>query len=319
MTGRRTKLVIAAVALMATSAEGAAAQQPATFGGGRFPPSAAGPKGYVPTVGISLQPRGGRIAMRYDSSLACGRDVFDIVGRGEVPFDGTTFSLRGASIQNVARGRLAFEWTVNGKISGGIATGTLHVVGVRRISGRHGAARRSRTAPSRPRVAARRRAVPRGRSRWPLRRHELVRDRRRAPGADDAARDQGRPQDHRALDDGREVPPRRARVVRERHACLEGGNERGVRAQRALQRPLRRRARPLPDELRRARADRRGHRHAAAARPRLQPQRQKLRTRCDSGCAPGTRRPPPPPREARSQRRLRHPRANPRPAPGRSR
>ena len=154
MTGRRTKLVIAAAALMATGAEGAAAQQPATFGGGRFPPIAAAPKGYVPTVGISLQPRGARIAMRYDSSVRCGRDVFDIVGRGEVPFDGTTFSLRGASIQNVARGRLAFEWTVNGKINGGSATGTLHVVGVRRISGR---ARRCTAKPNRAfeaRVAA---------------------------------------------------------------------------------------------------------------------------------------------------------------------
>ena len=136
MTGRRTRLVVAAVALLATTgAEGAAAQQPATFGGGRLP-SAAAPKSYVPTVGISLQPRGARIAMRFDSSVACGRDVFDVVGRGEVPFDGTTFSLRGASIQNVARGRLAFEWAVNGQISGGSATGTLHVVGVRRISGR---------------------------------------------------------------------------------------------------------------------------------------------------------------------------------------
>ena len=69
MTGRRTKLVIAAMALTATGAEGAAAQQPATFGGGRLP-SAAAPQSYVPTVGISLQPRGARIAMRFDSSVA---------------------------------------------------------------------------------------------------------------------------------------------------------------------------------------------------------------------------------------------------------
>ena len=78
--------------------------------------------------------------------MLCGRDVFDVVGRRTVPFDGTTFSLRGASFQPVARGRLAFEWTFNGKISGGSATGTLHVVGVRRISGR---ARRCTEKPNR--------------------------------------------------------------------------------------------------------------------------------------------------------------------------
>ena len=49
---------------------------------------------------------------------------------------------------------------------------------------------------------------------------------------------------------------------------------RRVRAQRALRRPLRGRARPLPHALRRPLRGRGRERHAAPARPRLQPQRQ---------------------------------------------
>jgi hypothetical protein len=147
MKGRRTKTVVAAMVLTAAIADGAAAQAPPpTLGGGTLP-TAAQPTTYTPSVNLSLQPRGARVAMLFDSTVLCGRDVIDVSGSGDVPFDGTSFSFRGASVKRVAGGRLAVEWTVDGRLSGGSATGTLHVVGVRRSSGR---SRRCARKPNRP-------------------------------------------------------------------------------------------------------------------------------------------------------------------------
>jgi hypothetical protein len=134
--GRRTiRMIVVAMALTAIAAEGAAAQAPPTFGGGRL--VKAGPvKGYTPSVNLSLQPRGANIAMLFDTTVLCGHDVIDVAGSGEVPWDGASFSFKGASVQNLRPGRLAHEYTVTGTLSGGRATGTLHVVGVRRRGGR---------------------------------------------------------------------------------------------------------------------------------------------------------------------------------------
>ena len=145
MKWRPVTVTLAAMALMAVSAAEAVAQAP-TYGGGRLP-TAAPPGGYEPSMGVSLQPRGDRIAVRFDSSVLCGRDVFDVVGRRTVPFDGTTFSAQGASVKSVARGRLTFQWTLSGQLSGGIVRGVLRVVGVRRKSGR---GRACATKPERP-------------------------------------------------------------------------------------------------------------------------------------------------------------------------
>jgi hypothetical protein len=93
-------------------------------------------KSYTPSVNLSLQPRGAKIAMLFDTSVRCGRDIQDVAGSGEVPWDGTSFSFKGGSVRDLGRGRLAHEFTVTGQLSGGHATGTLHVVGVRRRSGR---------------------------------------------------------------------------------------------------------------------------------------------------------------------------------------
>lgn len=130
------RLVTLAVLLAVGLASDTSAQSPSTFGGGRLPPFSAKPRAYVPTVGVSLQPRGSQIAVRFDTTLLCGKDTFDVTGRKLVAFDGTSFSATAASIQNVARGRLAFEWTMSGTISGSAASGTLRIAGVRRVSGR---------------------------------------------------------------------------------------------------------------------------------------------------------------------------------------
>jgi hypothetical protein len=136
MTGRPVKVVVTATVLVVGIAGGATAQQPPTLGGGSLPK--AGPlRTYTPSVSLSLQPRGAKIAMLFDSTVRCGRDTTGISGGGEVPFDGTTFGFRGTSVQRVGRrARLAVAWTVDGRLSGGRATGTLRVGGVRRNSGR---------------------------------------------------------------------------------------------------------------------------------------------------------------------------------------
>jgi hypothetical protein len=148
-----------AVLLVLVSAGDARAQSPSTFGGGRLP-TAAPPKHYDPTVGISLQPRGDRIAVRFDTTLLCGREVFSVGGRKVVAFDGSSFSAAGASVLGAARGRLTFQWTLGGTIAGSAASGTLRITGVRRTSGRKRACKARPTRVFDARLAAPPAAVP---------------------------------------------------------------------------------------------------------------------------------------------------------------
>ena len=147
------RLVTLAVLLAVVLAGDASAQSSPTFGGGRLTTVSAKPRGYVPTVGVSLQPRGSQIAVRFDTSLRCGSDSFDVTGRRVVAFDGTSFSAASASVQTVARGRLAFEWTMSGTISGAAASGTLRITGVRRVSGRRRGCTKKPTRAFEARVA----------------------------------------------------------------------------------------------------------------------------------------------------------------------
>jgi len=129
------RLVTLAVALTLLLVGDAFAQSPPTFGGGRLQ-TAALPGSYEPTVGISLQPRDGQIAVRFDTSVRCGKEAFEVSGRKTVPFSGGTFSLDGASVKTVAKGRLVWTWSILGEIDGSVANGNLHISGARRISGR---------------------------------------------------------------------------------------------------------------------------------------------------------------------------------------
>lgn len=134
--GPPATVVAAALVLVGAIAEAAAAaQQPATYGGGTLA-SASPPKRYQPTVGVSLQPRGDRIAVRFDTSVLCGRDTFDVVGRRVVPLNRGAFSARGASVKRIEGGRLEFAWKLSGGLTSAGAFGDLHVVGVRRVFGR---------------------------------------------------------------------------------------------------------------------------------------------------------------------------------------
>ena len=69
------------------------AQSPA-YGGGLLPYTVV-PRGFNPSVGIALQPRGDRVALRFDTTLLCGGRTFEAVGRALAAFDGSASALAG--------------------------------------------------------------------------------------------------------------------------------------------------------------------------------------------------------------------------------
>jgi hypothetical protein len=122
----------------------AAAQQPPSYGGGLLPAVAAN-GGYTPTLGIVLQPRGGQIAVRFDTYIRCGGDDYQIVGRKTVPFDGRSFrakARRQIPIGTRRGNRVAYTWNVRGQADGTIASGRLRITGTRFVDGRRTSCRR---------------------------------------------------------------------------------------------------------------------------------------------------------------------------------
>ena len=108
------------------------------YGGGRLPASPA-KGGFTPTVGITLQPRGDRLAFRFDTELKCGRTVYTVIGRAVVPFDGRTFGGSASRRLAIGRGpgkRILFRWVLRGAVDGTIGSGRLTIAGVRIINGK---------------------------------------------------------------------------------------------------------------------------------------------------------------------------------------
>ena len=129
-------LVVGAV-LMATLA-GAAPAVAQDYGGGRLPASKV-KDGFTPTVGIVLQPRGDRMAFRFDTELRCGGDVYTVIGRSVVPFDGRSFTGRASRRLSIGRGRgnrILFSWVLTGAVDGTIGSGRLTIAGVRIAGGK---------------------------------------------------------------------------------------------------------------------------------------------------------------------------------------
>ena len=90
-----TRMATTAALAAATWAAPATAQSPG-YGGGRLPSAAVPRSGYVPTLGIALQPRGDRMALRFDTSLRCGRTSYEQHCDGGIP------ALRGTWVFNAA-------------------------------------------------------------------------------------------------------------------------------------------------------------------------------------------------------------------------
>ena len=125
-------VAVVALGLLMSVPAVARAQSPA-FGGGLLPYTSV-PRGFDPSVGIALQPREDRMALRFDTTLLCGRQTFEAVGRALVPFDGSAFSARGAS--RVRGLGLRYAWVLNGVVSGQTVTGEMRIAGVRRRGAR---------------------------------------------------------------------------------------------------------------------------------------------------------------------------------------
>ena len=119
---------------------GPASAQSPSFGGGLMPGATGKHGGYTPTIGIVLQPRGSQIAIRFDTTMGCGRHVEELVGRAVVPFDGRSFSAKKIHWQfrlaGPPRNRVTFSWRLHGTVEGAFARGSLRVTGARHFNGR---------------------------------------------------------------------------------------------------------------------------------------------------------------------------------------
>jgi hypothetical protein len=133
--------VLCTMALAATAADAAAqdAAMAPTLGGGLLPYTTP-PRGYRPSLGITLQPRPQRMAVRFDTTLLCGRDSFDVSARRVVPFAddgvGAVAAQGRGALDEGAAGRLEYPWSVAGNVAAGQASGTLHITGALRRRGR---------------------------------------------------------------------------------------------------------------------------------------------------------------------------------------
>jgi hypothetical protein len=130
---------IVIVGAVLAAAAPAAAQSP-NFGGGLLPGASGKPGAYTPTIGIHLQPRGSEIAIRFDTTMGCGRYVEELTGRATVPFDGHSFRAKKLRWQfglaGPARNRVTFSWRLSGTVDGAFARGRLRVTGARHFNGR---------------------------------------------------------------------------------------------------------------------------------------------------------------------------------------
>src|SRR4051794_32863744 len=168
MPARAGIVVVLGAAALAGTPGDAYAQAPSSYGGGMLPTAAVPPPGYHPSVALALQPRGNRIALRFDTSVRCGRTSYDVTGRRTAAFDGVHVLAREGIVQSLGGGRrLLFSWTVSGTVSNPFASGTLRITGVLRRPataawrargrrcgrGRRGSSRRS-PAPRPPRRRA---------------------------------------------------------------------------------------------------------------------------------------------------------------------
>lgn len=149
----RVRRVAGAMAMLAIWAAPAGAQTP-SYGGGHVPSTTDSTTRYVPTLGVTLQPRGDRVALRFDTSLRCGGRSYEIVGRTVVPWDGRSFSAAARRTMDIRGGRIDYDWAMSGQADGTIAAGSVRVAGVRVTGGRRVSCDHRPTRPFSARLAA---------------------------------------------------------------------------------------------------------------------------------------------------------------------
>ncbi len=135
------KVVLRAAAVAAVLSFGTAAPasaQTPTYGGGSVPSSTKAR--YLKTIGVVLQQRGDRIALRFDTTLKCDDDAYDVRGRKTVPLRDGRFRARGATRLSIGTkgsgNRVIYAWRLAGRADGSGAVGTVRVIGVRITDGR---------------------------------------------------------------------------------------------------------------------------------------------------------------------------------------
>jgi hypothetical protein len=114
---------------------GDALAQSGMFGGGRLP-SIAPTREYKPPLGITFQERGSQVALRFDTSLRCGRSSYQVSGRRTFARSGNTVAGSSASVLMLGRGRIEFSWEIGATFEGDAVTGSLRITGRLRYRGR---------------------------------------------------------------------------------------------------------------------------------------------------------------------------------------
>src|SRR3954470_1096510 len=127
---RLGRLLPIGVALAAWGAPAASAQSPPAYGGGLFGTLHA--KGYDPTVGVTFESRGDKLALRFDTTLRCGHDTYQVSGHKVVPNAGGHAQAKGHGSFSLGRGRVRFSWGLSADVGSSSATGVLDIRGKRR-------------------------------------------------------------------------------------------------------------------------------------------------------------------------------------------
>ncbi|HYZ29415.1 MAG TPA: hypothetical protein VE570_10195 [Thermoleophilaceae bacterium] len=143
-----------AFAVMVFAGVGAAGAAAApTYGGGLLSTTVSKPRHYAPSVGIVLDQRGERLAFRFDTTLACGHDAYQVSGKRSVPLAAGHAEARGASGLPLRGGRVNFSWTLAADVAGEVVSGVLVIEGNRRAGGRSVSCTRKPTRPFEARIA----------------------------------------------------------------------------------------------------------------------------------------------------------------------
>jgi hypothetical protein len=105
--------------------------QAQTFGGGLF--GQLGAKGYDPTVGVTFDTRGEKLAFRFDTTLRCGHDTYQLSRQRVVPSPpGGQVDATGRSSFKLGKGRVRWSWKLTGDVGPTTVHGTLVIRGKRR-------------------------------------------------------------------------------------------------------------------------------------------------------------------------------------------
>jgi hypothetical protein len=127
---RLVKALLSAAVLSACAAPAASAQAPPSYGGGLF--RHLEPKTYEPSVGVTFEQRGDRLALRFDTNLKCGHSIYQASAHRVVPLAGGHARASGRGSFPLGRGRVRFKWKLTADVGPDAVSGVLDIRGTRR-------------------------------------------------------------------------------------------------------------------------------------------------------------------------------------------